>query len=66
MAYSFFRSSLSEGQMQQWGLLIDMLQGVEVSEGHDQGVCAVERHGIYTSSSLYKQLSFGGVVSVGK
>jgi hypothetical protein len=56
-----FRRELNEQQLELWSTLQDKLLRVEVNGGNDIIVWAFEKDAQFTTSSLYKLLSFGGV-----
>jgi hypothetical protein len=58
-----FRRKLNEGQWTQWREQEERMPRVSLSMEEDTIVWALEKGGVYTVKSLYRHLSFGGVVS---
>jgi hypothetical protein len=56
-----FRRQLNDNLRTDWYELLDMLNEVQLSEGTDTVRWVLEKSGRYTTSSLYKTLTYGGV-----
>jgi hypothetical protein len=59
-----FRRQLNELHIQEWCRLQSMLEGITLTEGRDRVSWALEKSRQYTSRSLYKSLTTGGVRDV--
>nr|TKW28876.1 hypothetical protein SEVIR_3G358000v2 [Setaria viridis] len=56
-----FRRSLTPGELQDWHRLRERVSQVLVTEGRDEMRWMLEKKGRYTTRSLYKIMTFGGV-----
>jgi len=56
-----FRRQLDDSQRQEWAELLEILNEVQLTEGVDKMVWALEKSGQYTTRSLYKSLTNGGM-----
>jgi hypothetical protein len=56
-----FRRHLNDNLRMDWNELLGMLNEVQLSEGTDTVRWILEKSGSYTTSSLYKMLTYGGV-----
>jgi hypothetical protein len=57
-----FRRQLNDILVEEWGSLLDLLNDIQLSEGKDEVFWCLERTKKYTSRSLYRLMTFGGVV----
>jgi len=51
-----------DNQRQEWAELLEILNEVQLTEGVDKMVWALEKSGQYTTRSLYKSLTTGGMI----
>jgi hypothetical protein len=58
-----FRRELDAEHLVLWGRLNEKLQGVSLSDVEDSVQRALENDGMFSTKSLYRHLSFGGVRS---
>ena len=56
-----FRRSLNQQEFREWKRLVELLTSVSLGEGRDIMCWALEKSGKYSTRSLYKALTFGGV-----
>ena len=56
-----FCRSLNQQEFREWELLVELLTFVSLGEGRDIMCWALEKSGKYSTRSLYKALTFGGV-----
>jgi hypothetical protein len=58
-----FRRELTGNQMEMWRSLLDMLRGMTISTDDDIVIWTLEKHGCFSTRSMYRYLCFGGVIS---
>ena len=56
-----FRRLLNQQEFSEWEWMVERLALVSLCDGRDEMCWAFEKFGIYSTSSLYKALTFGGV-----
>ena len=56
-----FRRSLTEMEMQEWDSLEELVTQTQLRQGRDEMVWMLERKGKYTTRSLYRAMTNGGV-----
>ena len=56
-----FRRSLTHQEMREWELMMDALEAVQLNEGRDEILWLLESKKRYTTKSLYRMMTFGGV-----
>jgi hypothetical protein len=59
-----FRRNLGEREELELAELLDILEGVQLSECKDSGKWIFERSGIFSTSSLYNELTFTGLQNI--
>lgn len=57
-----FRSQLNESQRHEWNTLQELLRDVQLTEGPDKVLWALERSHKYSTKSLYNAMTTGGVI----
>jgi hypothetical protein len=55
-----FRRNFGDRENQEFSELIDMMAGVHLTDSHDSARWVLEKIGMFTTSSLYKELTFTG------
>jgi len=63
-----FRRTFGPAEVEEWDQLLSQLEGVHLSESPDKAIWRLEAKGVYSSRSMYRFISFGGVLDkrVGK
>lgn len=56
-----FRRSFEEEELREWQSLIQDLNHLQLDEGKDGISWKLEKAGTYTTKSMYRLLSFGGI-----
>jgi len=56
-----FRRLLNQQEFSEWEWMVERLALVSLCDGRDEMCWAFEKSGIYSTRSLYKALTFGGV-----
>jgi len=56
-----FRRSLNDEEMVEWARLVELVNQTTLTEGRDVMKWVLEKRGNYTTRSLYKAMTFGGV-----
>ncbi|KAG2632387.1 hypothetical protein PVAP13_2NG085546 [Panicum virgatum] len=56
-----FRRSLNDEEMAEWARLVELVNQTTLTEGRDVMKWVLEKRGNYTTRSLYKAMTFGGV-----
>lgn len=58
----YFRRALTSEQMRMWEHLTDRLMEINLTDERDKVSWALEKNRIFSTRSLYRQISFGGVI----
>jgi hypothetical protein len=58
-----FRRSFGTQELEEWQQLILLIRGVQLTEEPDTVTWALEKKGNFTTASLYRELTFPGVVN---
>jgi hypothetical protein len=58
-----FRRSFGKQELEEWQQLIAMVEDVQLTEDHDTVTWALEKKGNFTAASLYREMTFPGVVN---
>jgi len=58
-----FRRSLNQQESREWARLVEFLAHVSLCKGRDQMSWVLEKSDSYSTRSLYKALTFGGIES---
>jgi hypothetical protein len=56
-----FRRSLIQPELEDWDCLLDILESVHLCEGRDEMIWLLESKRRYSTKSLYRMMTFGGV-----
>uniref|UniRef100_K4AI83 Uncharacterized protein n=1 Tax=Setaria italica TaxID=4555 RepID=K4AI83_SETIT len=56
-----FKRNFGPQQLTKWHELLELLSRVHLTEDEDTVRWSIEKHGMFTFSSLYKQIKFSGV-----
>ncbi|KAG2581005.1 hypothetical protein PVAP13_6KG012976, partial [Panicum virgatum] len=59
-----FRRSLNYEEMNEWVRLVELVSQVQLTRGRDEMQWILENRGHYTTKSLYRIMTFGGVKDV--
>lgn len=55
------RRTLGEGELEEWGQLHALLQNIELNSGKDSMCWNLNKTGMFSTKSLYREISFGGI-----
>ena len=56
-----FRRSLNDEEMDEWWRLVELVGSTILTLGEDEMRCILEKKDVYTTRSLYRVMTFGGV-----
>lgn len=59
-----FRRCVDVAGFERWNQLVEIVRNTQLREENDIPIWSLEANGVYSVKSLYKQINFGGVVSV--
>jgi len=57
-----FRRTFGTGEVREWNRLLQKLDGVLLSDQTEQVSWKLEKKGMYTTKSMYRFITFGGVI----